>query len=119
MLENKIIVLTGGGGGIGWECAKAYVKAGATVCILDKNQLSNDKLEKLKSKDTLALICNLANEAEVADAFNTIIDKYGRIDAIHNNAAIAHPSKTLDQTSNPEWDLLMDINLKSILFTTR
>jgi meso-butanediol dehydrogenase/(S,S)-butanediol dehydrogenase/diacetyl reductase len=117
MLENKIIVLTGGGDGIGWECAKAYVKAGGIICILDKNQLSNDKSEELKSTDTLA--CNVANEAEVANAFNTIIEKYGRIDAIHNNAAIAHPSKTLDQTSNSEWDLLMDINLKSILYTTR
>jgi meso-butanediol dehydrogenase/(S,S)-butanediol dehydrogenase/diacetyl reductase len=119
MLENKIIVLTGGGDGIGWECAKAYVKAGGIICILDKNQLSNDKSEELKSTDTLALTCNVANEAEVANAFNTIIEKYGRIDAIHNNAAIAHPSKTLDQTSNSEWDLLMDINLKSILYTTR
>jgi meso-butanediol dehydrogenase/(S,S)-butanediol dehydrogenase/diacetyl reductase len=119
MLENKIIVLTGGGDGIGWECAKAYVKAGATVCILDKNQLAEDKLEELKTREKLALTCNVANEAEIAGAFNTIIEKYGRIDAIHNNAAIAHPSKTLDQTSNSEWDLLMDVNLKSILYTTR
>lgn len=119
MLENKIIVLTGGGDGIGWECATAYVKAGANICILDKNQLSNDKLEALNGTNTLVLTCNIANEAEVATAFNTVIEKCGRIDAIHNNAAIAHPSKTLDQTSNTEWDLLMDINLKSILYTTR
>jgi meso-butanediol dehydrogenase/(S,S)-butanediol dehydrogenase/diacetyl reductase len=119
MLENKIIVLTGGGDGIGWECAKAYVKAGATICILDKNQSEENKLEELKTTEKLVLTCNLANEDQVANAFNTIIEKYGRIDAIHNNAAIAHPSKTLDQTSNSEWDLLMDVNLKSILYTTR
>ena len=119
MLENKIIVLTGGGEGIGWECAKAYVKAGATICILDKNQLSQNKLDELKTADKLIVTCNLLIEADVAEAFNTIIEKYGRIDAIHNNAAIAHPSKTLDETSNAEWDLLMNVNVKSILYTTR
>lgn len=119
MLENKIVVLTGGGDGIGWECAKAYIKAGATVCIIDKNPLTEEKQAKLIDIENLVLTCNLANEAAVAAAFNTIIKKYGRIDAIHNNAAIAHPSKTLDETSNAEWDLLMDVNLKSILYTTR
>ncbi|MGM9475019.1 SDR family NAD(P)-dependent oxidoreductase [Pedobacter sp. GSP4] len=120
MLENKIIVLTGGSDGIGWECAKAYVKAGATICILDKNEVPDDRAKELITTDKLLMLtCNLANEQQVQAAFNTIIEKYGRIDAIHNNAAIAHPSKTLDETTNPEWDLLMDINLKSILYTTR
>ncbi|WP_316812666.1 SDR family NAD(P)-dependent oxidoreductase [Pedobacter heparinus] len=119
MLHNKIVVLTGGAEGIGWECAKAYAKAGATVCILDKNEIPIDKLNELKPGQKLALSCNLTNENEVACALETIIQKFGRLDAIHNNAAIAHPSKTLDQTSNDEWDLLMNVNLKSILYTTR
>ncbi|WP_293310030.1 SDR family NAD(P)-dependent oxidoreductase [Pedobacter sp. UBA5917] len=119
MLENKVVVLTGGGNGIGWECAKAYVKAGATLCIIDKNPLSDEKLAELINTENLVLTCNLTDEAAVAAAFNSIIKKYERIDAIHNNAAIAHPSKTLDETSNAEWDLLMDVNLKSILYTTR
>ncbi|KQM68855.1 short-chain dehydrogenase [Pedobacter sp. Leaf216] len=119
MLENKIIALTGGSDGIGWECAKAYVKAGATVCILDKNQPAKNKLEELDGTKALFINCNVAHEAEVETAINIIIEKYGRIDAIHNNAGIAHPSKSLDETSNAEWDLLMNINLKSILYTTR
>ncbi|QNN40979.1 SDR family NAD(P)-dependent oxidoreductase [Pedobacter roseus] len=119
MLENKFVVLTGGGDGIGWECAKAYIKAGATVCIIDKNPLSEEKQNELINTKNLVLTCNLTDEVQVSNAFNAIIKKYGRIDAIHNNAAVAHPSKTLDQTSNTEWDLLMDVNLKSILYTTR
>ena len=38
MLSNKIILLTGGADGIGWECAKAYAKAGAALCIADNGQ---------------------------------------------------------------------------------
>ncbi len=119
MLENKVVVLTGGGEGIGWECAKAYIKAGATVCIIDKNPLSEEKQNELINTKNLVLTCNLTNEEQLSNAFTAIIKKYGRIDAIHNNAAVAHPSKTLDETTNSEWDLLMDVNLKSILYTTR
>jgi len=119
MLENKVVVLTGGGDGIGWECAKAYIKAGATVCIIDKNPLSEEKQNELINTKNLVLTCNLTNEEQLSNAFTAIIKKYGRIDAIHNNAAVAHPSKTLDETTNSEWDLLMDVNLKSILYTTR
>jgi len=119
MLKDKVIVLTGGGNGIGWECAKAYTNAGAVVCILDKNPLTEEQLDEIKTAEKLNLTCNLAYEEQVSNAFKSVTEKYGRIDAIHNNAAIAHPSKPLDETSNLEWDLLMNINLKSILYTTR
>ncbi|MDQ0967089.1 NAD(P)-dependent dehydrogenase (short-subunit alcohol dehydrogenase family) [Flavobacterium sp. W4I14] len=111
MLHHKIIVLTGGADGIGWECAKAYSKAGATVCILDKNPIAENKLNELENAQKIAITCNLVNENDVKDAFKTIIEKFGVIDAIHNNAGIAHPSKTLDQTTDAEWDLLMNVNL--------
>jgi meso-butanediol dehydrogenase / (S,S)-butanediol dehydrogenase / diacetyl reductase len=119
MLHHKIIVLTGGADGIGWECAKAYSKAGATVCILDKNSIAENKLNELETAQKIAITCNMVNENDVKDAFKTIIEKFGAIDAIHNNAGIAHPSKTLDQTTDAEWDLLMNVNLKSVLYTTR
>jgi len=119
MLNDKILVLTGGADGIGWESAKAYAKAGATVCILDKSQIPISRLNELHAEHKIAIPCNLINEEEVAAAITAIIEKFGRIDAIHNNAGIAHPSKTLDQTSNQEWDLLMNVNVKSILYTTR
>ncbi|WP_316801835.1 SDR family oxidoreductase [Pedobacter nototheniae] len=119
LLNNKIILLTGGADGIGWECAKAYANAGATVCIADQNQLSSQKISHLNGQNHLALTCNIADENAVKNLFDRLINTYGRLDAIHNNAGIAHPSKTLDETSNDEWNLLMGVNLKSILYTTR
>src|SRR4029078_8793583 len=44
---------------------------------------------------------------------------FGRIDGVHNNAGIANPSKTLDETSEQEWDRLMTVNLKSVFWTPR
>lgn len=117
-LHQKVILLTGGADGIGWECAKAYSNAGAIVCIADKNPITAQKLSELAKPGTF-IQCDVSREAEVKAAIDTVITKYNRLDAIHNNAAIASPSKPLDQTSDDEWDLLMNINLKSILFTTR
>jgi NAD(P)-dependent dehydrogenase (short-subunit alcohol dehydrogenase family) len=45
--------------------------------------------------------------------------RFGRIDAVHNNAGISAPSTPLDETSETEWDRLLAVNLKSVLWTTR
>jgi meso-butanediol dehydrogenase/(S,S)-butanediol dehydrogenase/diacetyl reductase len=55
----------------------------------------------------------------VENAIAQIIDRYGRIDVIHNNAGIAHPAKPLHETSETEWQRLFDINLKGIFFSTK
>lgn len=117
MLRNKVILLTGGVDGIGWECAKAYAHAGAQVCILDKNPLPSHKKEQLPS--LLHFEGSVAIEADVQNCIAMLIKKWGQLDAIHNNAGIAAPSKPLDTTLDTEWELLFDVNLKSILYTTR
>jgi meso-butanediol dehydrogenase / (S,S)-butanediol dehydrogenase / diacetyl reductase len=55
----------------------------------------------------------------VKGAVEKTVARYGKLDAIHNNAGIATPSKTLHETSDAEWDALFDVNLKGILHTTR
>lgn len=119
MLENKVILLTGGADGIGWECTKAYLKAGAIVCIADLKATTSFQKNETKRASLTVFKCNLIKELDVENTIKNVIKKYGRIDAIHNNAGTAHPSKSLDQTTNDEWDSLMNVNLKSILYTTR
>ncbi len=53
------------------------------------------------------------------NAIRFALSHFGGIDAVHNNAGVASPSKPLDQTSEAEWDRLMNVNLKSIFWTTR
>lgn len=118
MLKKKVVLLTGGADGIGWECAKAYAKAGAMICIADQ-KAPGATLKTLKGGGHFFAPCNLTNEMEVKDVIALIVHKYGRLDAIHNNAGVGAPSKPLHTTSNEEWQWLMDVNLKSILYTTR
>ncbi|WP_255578555.1 SDR family NAD(P)-dependent oxidoreductase [Chitinophaga sp. sic0106] len=118
MLHQKIILLTGGAAGIGWACAQAYAANGATVCIADKQAISPAQMAVLGSGH-LYLPCDVSKETAVKEAIAQVINTYGRLDAIHNNAGITHPSKPLHDTTDEEWDLLFQVNLKSILYTVR
>lgn len=119
LLTDKIIFLTGGSAGIGFECAKAYAKEGATVVIAALPHSPIDETIKMLGSKHFGIACDVSKANDVEQAIQKTIAKYGRIDAIHNNAGIASPSKPLDETSDEEWEQLMNINLKSILYTTR
>jgi meso-butanediol dehydrogenase/(S,S)-butanediol dehydrogenase/diacetyl reductase len=118
-LAGKIVVLTGGADGIGRECALAYAREGATVAILDRD------LNKARQTASDAGGHSIAVHADVSDgdalraAIDSVIAHFGRIDAVHNNAGIASPSKPLHETTEQEWDDLHRINLKSVYWTTR
>jgi len=118
-LKDKIIFLTGGSQGIGAECARAYAREGARLAIA---ALVKDEIDEVISElegEHLALPCDVSNQSQVEKAINDTRSFFGRIDAIHNNAGIAHPSKCLHDTTMDEWDRLMNVNVKSIYLTTR
>ena len=118
-LADKVIVLTGGGDGIGRECALAYARAGAAVAILDRNMAAAERTVAELSSDNIAVRADVSDGAAVQSAMATVLKKFARIDAIHNYAGIASPSKPLHETSEAEWDDLQRINLKSVYWTTR
>lgn len=119
LLKDKIIFLTGGSRGIGFECAKKYVLAGARVVIISNDAASLESCMLELDDIHIGLLCDVSSSADVERAIAVALDKYGRIDIIHNNAGIAHPSKPLHETTEAEWDSLMAVNLKGILHTTR
>ncbi len=120
LLQNKIIFLTGGSKGIGYECAKAYAKEGATIIVAanDDKALIEEVITEL-GNEHLGIVCDVSKVEDVASAIQQALNKYGRLDAIHNNAGIAHPSKALHETSEQEWNQLMNVNLKSVYLTTK
>ena len=119
LLESKAIFLTGGGSGIGSECALAYARDGALVAIADVNRQSAEDTAHAAGRDCIALSCDVSDGASIETALKAARAQFGRLDAVHNNAGIASPSKTLDQTSEQEWDDLMRVNVKSVYWTTR
>jgi len=120
LLKGKIVFLTGGAAGIGRECAKAYLKNGASVSVMDSDEVAIKNLKtEFGSTALLTFVGNVCSEHDIKQALKTTFDTFGKINVIHNNAGIASPSKTLDQTSEVEWDNLFSVNLKSVFWTTK
>lgn len=118
-LAGSVIFLTGGGQGIGRECALAYAREGASVAIADVNRdAAAAVVAELEGNQHLALGCDVSSRASVDSAVQAALEHFGRLDAVHNNAGISAPSKPLHETSEDEWDRLQAVNLKSVYLTT-
>ncbi len=119
LLQDQVIFVTGGSTGIGLDCAKAYAAEGAKVALIARNGDLSAQAAAQLGPEHLGFACDVSKDSEVKSAIKRVLAHYGKIDAIHNNAGIATPSKPLHETSDEEWDALFNINLKSILHTTR
>lgn len=113
-LENKRVVITGGSSGIGEAISKKFVAHGAYVIVLD---LNSDNAEKLKNSvsnsDNIEVItCDISNFQVVQDVFSEIINQQ-KIDILINNAGIAHVGN-IENTSEPDFDKVYEVNVKGI-----
>lgn len=119
LLNQKVVFITGGSQGIGAECSRAYAKEGAYLAIAAKYREEINEIVAELGDVHLALPCDISEEFQIKYAIEKTVAHFGKIDVIHNNAGIAHPSACLHETSTHEWDSLMNVNLKSVYLTTK
>lgn len=94
-LQDKVVIITGGAGGIGFGMAKAMAKEGAIVAIVDVNEETGKASEKLLqeiSPRSMFLKADLMDRENLPNIIKTIVDNYGKLDVLVNNA---HASKQL------------------------
>lgn len=119
LLTGKVILLTGGSKGIGFECAKKYKEAGASLVIVANDAASIAAAMDELGDEHCAFFGDVSKEQDIKRAVEMVLNKFGRIDVIHNNAGITGPSTALHETELADWDSLFNVNLKSIYFTTK
>lgn len=120
LLKDKVVFLTGGTEGIGYECAKAYYKAGAKVVIITHKEDSLQQCRVQFFNDNIHyILADVSNGADVSRAIDEAIARFGGIDVIHNNAGVSNPSKTVCDTTDEEWDKVFNVNVKGIYHTTK
>lgn len=113
-LNDKVIMITGAAGGIGFATAKACTKYGASVVLVDLDQKALDaKAKELNDigGNAIGLVANVTNRASVAAAVKEAVDKFGRIDCLFNNAGVCIGNMMLDVSDN-EFDKTMNIDVK-------
>ncbi len=122
-LTGKKALVTGSSRGIGRGIALALAKQGADICV---NFRSNkDEAEvvvaqiKALGRDAFAVQADVSNASEVKKMFAEIMTKWGKLDILANNAGITPASVPIDQTTEEQWDSVININLKGQFLCAR
>ena len=115
LLDDKVAIITGGARGIGRGIALKFADEGCSVAIADVNMSEADvtvaELVK-KGKEGLAIQCDVSDSQQVRSMVDKVINKFGKIDILINDAGI-HPAQyTLLDLPEKEWDRVLDVDLK-------
>jgi NAD(P)-dependent dehydrogenase (short-subunit alcohol dehydrogenase family) len=120
-LSGKVAVVTGASSGLGADAAVAYAEAGADVALLARRI---EKLNEVKSvieklgRKVIAVGCDVSSEESVKTAIQTVLDTFGHIDIVLNDAGIAQGGGVED-LSVEDWDRSFDTNVKGIYLTSK
>lgn len=111
-LSRKIAIVTGAGGGIGQSIADKMVAEGAVVVFTDLNYEAAESVTAKYSKDqAIAVQCDVTSEEDIADAFKETVLAFGGVDILVHSAGLAI-SKSLEDTTTKDWDLLENVLVK-------
>ena len=119
--ENKIVVITGAGKGIGRYVALAYAREGAKLAILDRNADDLKETENLvreKGAKVFSRIVDLTQPVDIADTFREIKSEYGKVDILINNAGLGK-SKSPYELDIDDWDYVLNTNLRGTFICSR
>ena len=124
MLENKIAVITGAGGGIGFVAAKRFAREGATVLALELNEEAAAKVVKEIEENAgraKAYCLDISNEEAVRNVFAQIEEEYGGIDILYNNASVFWGKKDapLDELEMSVFERIIKINLFGLVYCSK
>ena len=120
LLDNKVIIVTGAASprGIGKATAKALAAQGAHVVVLDLRKEDAEAAADDLGQAHLGLACDVTDKAACVSAARATLERYGRIDALINNAGITQPVRTLD-IGGEDFDAIVDVNLRGTLYMSQ
>lgn len=120
-VQNKVIVVTGGGSGMGRELVLQLLKKGAKVAAADINEDSLKETAKLSNNsENLSIhIVNIADRSRVEAFPEQVISKHGTVDGIINNAGIIQPFVDVNDLDYETIERIMNINFYGTLYMTK
>lgn len=118
---KKTVLVTGATAGIGWATAEVLAKNNYKIIICGRRE---NRLEEFKSQyghltDVLTLSFDVRDKQAVFDAINSIPESFKPIDILINNAGNAHGLDPIHNGSIDDWEAMIDINVKGLLYVSR
>ncbi len=112
-LPDKVCVITGGGSGIGRATCLLFAREGAKVVVADKSLLAAQAVAKEIGASAFAIEVDVADSRSVQKMVADVIDRFGRIDVLVNNAGYGIPGSVVE-TSEDDWNKLMAVNVNGV-----
>jgi 3-oxoacyl-[acyl-carrier protein] reductase len=115
-LKGKVAIITGGAQGIGKATVEKFLKEGAKVAVWDVDSENGQKLESEMKNDGFEIIfqkVNVVDAAEVEAAVQKVMEQFGKIDVLVNNAGITRDA-TLKKMTAENWQQVIDVNLTGV-----
>jgi NAD(P)-dependent dehydrogenase (short-subunit alcohol dehydrogenase family) len=113
------VVITGASRGIGAATARVFAKAGARVALLARSGGQADEVAAHLGADAMALRCDMADAASVDGAIAAVMERWGRVDVLINNAGVIDPIARIADAKPQDWGHAIDINLKGVFYGMR
>lgn len=113
-LNDRVVMVTGGAQGIGMAISTAFARAGAWVAIADIDPEAGAELAATLVADgcqAVSVPTDVAEEQQVSRLVKTVLDRWGRLDVLVNNAGIGWTG-TLKTRSMDDWDRVINVNLR-------
>lgn len=123
-LQDKVVIVTGGAGGIGQATTEIAIGRGARVAVVDIHLEGAQAVAARFGDAALAVHMDLADEASIVAAVQQIVQHFGRIDVLHNNATavgkqVVEADRAIGDMPTWAWDEIFAINCRGTMIMTR
>jgi NADP-dependent 3-hydroxy acid dehydrogenase YdfG len=115
----RVAVVTGAGSGLGRSIARALLADGFRVAMLGRRRPHLEETAGAEPAQALVIPTDVADEHQVAGAFDMVVSAWRRVDVLVNNAGVFGPSGDIDEVDVGEWRKTVDVNLTGVFLCAR
>jgi NAD(P)-dependent dehydrogenase (short-subunit alcohol dehydrogenase family) len=120
LLSSKTAVISGAASprGIGLAAARLFAQHGARVAILDLDEAAAASAARELGPEHRGFACDVTDRQSCATAAQRVLEAFGKVDILLNNAGVTQPVKVMDITDR-DWDSILDVNLRGVLYLSQ